>query len=137
VTALRGVVASGLGHGAGFLGVPWVRDGIRRLTGFDPWPGTFNVRLVDPGMLATWRRLGQGRGLRLEPPTSGECGARLFPATVAPDVGAAVIVPDVTDHAADVLEVVAPVHVRRALGLRDGDAVTLEVTESPYTASSL
>jgi riboflavin kinase len=56
---------------------------------------------------------------------------------VAPDVGAAVIVPDVTDHAADVLEVVAPVHVRRALGLRDGDAVTLEVTESPYTASSL
>lgn len=125
MTALQGLATSGLGEAAGFMGLPWVRDGIRRLTGFEPYPGTFNVRLVDPAMVATWRRLRRGPGLRLEPPTKDQCGARLFPAMVEPDVAAAVIVPDVTRYGDDVIELVAALHVRRALELRDGDPVTI------------
>jgi CTP-dependent riboflavin kinase len=127
VTALQAVVTSGLGHGARFMALPWVRNGIRRIAGFDPYPGTFNVRLVDPAMVARWSRLGAGLARRLDPPTPDGCGARVVPVVLASEVAAAVIVPDVTDHGSDVLELVAPVHVRSVLGLRDGEPVTIEV----------
>ena len=109
------------------MGLPWVRDVIRRMTGFDPYPGTFNVRLVDPNMVAVWRRIRQGPGLRVAPPAPEQCGARLIAVVVAPDVAAAVIVPDVTRHGDEMLELVAGVHVRSLLGLRDDDPVTLQI----------
>jgi riboflavin kinase len=124
VTSLRGVVASGLGEAARFMALPWVQEAIRGLAGFDPYPGTLNVRLVDPDMVLAWRRVREGPALRLTPPPDW-CGARLFRVTVTPDVVAAVIVPDVTRHGDDLLEVVAGVHVRSRLGLSDGDLVTL------------
>lgn len=116
---------SGLGQGAQFMALPWVRDAVRRLVGFDPYPGTLNVRLVDPAMVAAWRRIREGPALRLAPPPPETCGARLFRVVVMPDVAAAVVVPDVTRYGDDVLELVAPVHVRRRLGLQDGDLVRL------------
>lgn len=127
VISLRGRATSGLGQGAVFMALPWVRDGVRRLTGLDPHPGTFNVQLAGADAVAAWRRILQAPGLRLEPPTAEQCGARLFPVVVEPDVAAAVIVPDVGGHGDDVIELVASVHVRSRLGLRDGDRVTLRI----------
>ena len=49
------------------MAVPWVREGIRRLIGFDPYSGTLNVRLVDPDALVAWRRIREGSALRLVP----------------------------------------------------------------------
>jgi len=127
VVSLRGVVASGLGQGARFMAVPWVREGIHRLIGFDPYPGTLNVRLVDPDALVAWRRIQEGPALRLVPPPPETCGARLFRAVVAPDVDAAIVVPDVTRYGDDTLELVAAVHVRNYFGLHDRDLVTLQM----------
>ena len=109
------------------MAIPWVRDGIRRLIGFDAYPGTLNVRLVDPDALVAWRRIREGPALRLVPPPPETCGARLFPAVVAPDVSAAIVVPDVTRYGDDTLELVAAVHVRNYFGLHDRDPVTLRM----------
>ena len=125
--ALEGVVVSGLGQGAQFMAIPWVRDAVRRLVGFDPYPGTLNVKLVDPGIVAAWRTIQDGPALRLAPPPPESCGARLFRVTVATDDDAAIIVPDVTRHSEAMLELIAPVHVRNHLGLSDDDHVTLRV----------
>lgn len=125
--ALEGVVTTGLGQGARFMAIPWVRDAVRFLVGFDPYPGTLNVKLADPDMIAAWRQLQDGPALRLAPPSPEACGARLFRVTVAPGVEAAIIVPDVTGHGEATLELIAPVHVRNHLGLRDDDRVTLRV----------
>ena len=127
MTSLRGVVTSGLGQGAHFVSLPWVREVIHRMTGIEAYPGTLNIRLVDPSMVSAWRRIRQAPGLRLAPPAPEQCGARLIPAVVAPDVVAAVIVPDVTRHGDEMLELVAGVHVRSLLGLRDDDPVTLQI----------
>jgi riboflavin kinase len=138
VISLRGVVTSGLGRATQFMGLDWVRTEIGRLAGFDPYPGTLNLRLLEPTSVDAWRRIRQGPALVLVPPPPAPCGARLFRAVVVPDLAAAVIVPDPTSHADDVLEVVAAVHVRRLLGLRDDDAVTLlvaaEQAEEPAPA---
>jgi CTP-dependent riboflavin kinase len=106
--------------------VPWVRDTVHRLLGFAPYPGTLNVRL-DPGMIDRWERMRDGRAVPLEPPPGQTCGAVLVSVVVAPDVEAAVIVPDVTRHGKNLLELIAPVHIRSRLGLRDDDPVTFEV----------
>jgi riboflavin kinase len=125
VISLDGVVVSGLGQGAGFMAIPWVRDAVRRLLGFDPYPGTLNVKLIDPDMVAAWRKIQDGPALRLVPAPPEECGARLFAITMAPDIDAAIIVPDVTRHPEEMLELIAPIHVRSRLGLHDTDRVTL------------
>ena len=125
MTSLQGVLTTGLGQGAQFMRIEWVRRAIHRMVGFDPYPGTLNLRLVDTDMLLAWRQIQKGPALLLTPPPPERCGARLFLVVVAPDVPAAVVVPDVTRHGDDVLELVAGVHVRSVLALKDNDRVRL------------
>ena len=127
---LRGSVEAGAGQGATFMSLDWVRDGIAQIVGFDPYPGTLNVRLLDGEMVDRWRQIRGTPGRPLTPPAPGQCGARLFPIVLA-DVSAAVIVPDLTQYGAHVLEIVAPVHLRSRLWLRDHDLLTLTWAESP------
>ena len=124
--SIAGVVASGLGQGARFMSLPWVRDGVSRLVGFTPYPGTLNVRL-DADMVGVWRRIKEGGAVVLAPTPPEPCGARLFPLVVSPDVEAAVIVPDVTGYDEGLIELIAAVHLRSRLGLRDDDRVTVRV----------
>jgi riboflavin kinase, archaea type len=131
MTVLQGIVVSGVGQGARFVRLDWVRSAIRRSLGFDPYPGTLNVRLVDSDVLLRWRQTSkQGALLLLTPPPPEPCGGRLVPITVARDIPAAVIVPDVTRYGDDVLEVIAAVYLRSCLGLQDGDLLTLEVQKA-------
>ncbi|HWP34546.1 MAG TPA: DUF120 domain-containing protein [Thermodesulfobacteriota bacterium] len=127
---LDGEVRSGVGEGAGFLRLDWVRRQIREVAGFDPFPGTLNLRLVTPEGLARWRAVRARPGRRLEPPPPGTCGGWLFPVLVAGTVRGAVVVPDVTRYGEDLLEVVAPVHLRSRLGLEDGDRVRLTLLDA-------
>src|SRR5712691_7020605 len=127
VTSLAGVVTSGLGQGAYFMSLPWVRDAVRRLIGFTPYPGTLNIRL-DADALAAWRSVrGQALPSKHFEGVGTPCGARLFPAVIGPDIEAAIIVPDVTRYGDDLLELLAGIHLRSRLGLRDDDRVALQL----------
>lgn len=126
MVSLHGVVTPGLGQGAYFMGLPWVQEGVRRLLGFAPYPGTLNVRLDREG-LAVWRRVRDSGAIVLAPPPPETCGARLVPTSIAVDTEAAVIVPDVTRYEEDLLELIAPVHIRSRLGYGDGELVTLRL----------
>lgn len=124
---LHGIIQSGVGEGARFMSLDWVREAVRDAVGFDPFPGTLNVRLADGEALRRWREIRKAAGLRLQQPPTAPCGGALFPVVVASDVQAAVVVPDITRYGDDVLEVIAPVHLKGRLGLSDGDVVTLSV----------
>jgi riboflavin kinase, archaea type len=130
VLELSGVVVSGVGRAATFMDVPWVREGARALLGFDPYPGTLNVRLRDADAVRAWTSVAPDAPLLLVPPPSESCGARLYRAHIPPDLTAAVIVPDIPGYPADTLELIAPVHVRTRLGLRDGDVLTLRIGDA-------
>jgi riboflavin kinase, archaea type len=127
VEPFEGTVFSGVSEGATFLGLGWVHDAIQRLAGFDPYPGTLNVRLRDPDALLRWREIRKTAGVSLTAPDPRSCGGRLLPALVEGQVRAAVVIPDVTRYEDEVLEVIAPVRLRTHLGLRDGDRVRLTV----------
>jgi len=125
--SLEGAVVSGVNEGAYFLGLEWVRNSIRHIVGFDPYPGTLNVRLLDADALLRWRQIRMDAGVPLTPPDPGFCGGRLIPVLVGGAIPAAVVVPDVTRYEEDVLEVIAPLHLRTHLGLQDGDLVRLTI----------
>ena len=123
----EGRLRSGSGEGAVFLGLDWVRDGIREGCGFDPYPGTLNVELTNPDLIGHWRDIKKVARRTLAPPRPGDCGGSVIPVLIAGAVRGAVIVPDITRYGEETLEVIAPIHLRSAFGLRDGDPVRLAV----------
>lgn len=122
----EGVVVSGTGEGAYFLGLDWVRKEVQRVAGFDPYSGTLNLRLPAEA-LPRWSRLRKEAGASLIPPEPGGCGARLIPVLVGDTVPAAVVVPEITRYGEELLEIVAPVRLRARLGLKDGDRLKLTI----------
>ena len=126
--ALRGTLVSGLGEGGSFMRLTWVREAVQRLVGFDPYPGTLNVRLQGPEDRQAWKSMRERPALRLVPPPPETCGGWLVPLVIAPHIAAAVVIPDMTRHPGDVLEVVAGSHVRSRLALRDDDLVIMTGT---------
>jgi len=116
-------VFSDLGVGGRFVAIPWVRGQLRRLLGAEPFPGTLNLRLSDPEPV---RRLRGLPGPEVVPEEPGYCRAKCFPAELR-GVMALVLIPLVAGYPEDKLELVSPLKLKEALGLRDGDEVELEV----------
>ncbi len=107
--AFTGIVCSGLGEGARFTAIDWVSAAFRRQLGFEPWPGTLNLRM-DGAEWAAWRG-----------------SVRTFPVVLNDRAEAAAVVPDVDDYPADKLELIAPVALRAALTLEEGDRVRVRL----------
>ncbi|RLE96632.1 MAG: hypothetical protein DRJ96_06045 [Thermoprotei archaeon] len=130
---LRGVVFRGLGEGAYYVSLTEYREWFRRILGFEPYPGTLNVRL-DPESIVKRKVLESYEGHRIPPVRRGGesyCSAKVFRAVVNGKVEAGVVIPERTVYGPDVIEVVAKVCLREALGLEDGDTVEIEVL--PHT----
>uniref|UniRef100_A0A7J3ZKF6 Riboflavin kinase n=1 Tax=Fervidicoccus fontis TaxID=683846 RepID=A0A7J3ZKF6_9CREN len=130
---LEGMVVSGLGEGRYYVGHPYYSAMFERLLGFKPYPGTLNIRLLGESI---WKRsLLDLKSELVVPGFKDEKreygGAKLFPAAVNRYRPAAIVIPERTSHSRNVIEVVAPVCLRSALGLKDGDRVVLEVSLHP------
>lgn len=120
---LRGTVCDGQGVAKGFTALDWVRVQFRAKVGFDPYPGTLNLRTQDAAQLACIRAT---PGIPIMPDSAKSCPAQAWRVRVAGQVIAAWILPDVPGYPADVLELMAPVSLRQALGLKTGDSVVVE-----------
>lgn len=120
---LEGEVASGLGEGARFTSLDWAQAEFERKLGYLPYPGTFNVRLNDAGWRQLRSLLGPTEGIAITPP-EGFCAAVCYPVWIR-GVPGAVILPDVADYPEDKIEILAPVELRSALNVSDGDRITL------------
>jgi len=122
---IQGKLVQGRGEAKGFMQVNWVREQCLRRAGFDPFPGTLNLKvsLEDFNFI---RRLSCARGERLIPPAGedGFCEARLL-SVRAGDVKAALVFPMVDNYYIDILEIIAPVSLKRHLRLNEGDTLIL------------
>lgn len=121
---LKGKVFSGGGTGSLFVDLPWARKQFKEKLGFNPYPGTLNLRL-SPGTYAKELR-DVTKGIKVTPP-EGFYGGRCFKAQVMKKVRGAVVVPDVQGYPPDLLEILAPVNLRKALELKDGMEVEVTV----------
>jgi len=131
---MTGIVFSDLGQAAAFMALAWVQDLLKERLGYKPFPATLNLRPKSAEDVLIWQRAqDELAGVSLAPAQSGHCKARLFRIEIhAPALGAtdkidgAILLPEVKDYPKDKIEIVAPMRLKDHLGIRDGDALTLE-----------
>ncbi len=125
---IEGRVFSGLGEGEYYIGIPNYRKQLAQKLGFNPFPGTLNVKLEterDMEAKAELERTPPTRidGFRDDKRTYG--GANCYNVTVN-GMEAAVIVIERTHHPVDVVEIISPFFLRKKLKLKDGSTVRIK-----------
>ncbi len=126
---LTTTVFSGLGEGSYYMSLDGYRKQFRSKLGFDPFPGTLNLRIrrEDLGQ----RKIMEGfhaieiDGFANEKRTYG--GAYCYRAMIDEKFRVAVIVPIRAHYGEDVIEVIAPYQLRKQLRLKDGDTVRVRI----------
>ncbi len=123
---LSGKVITGLGEGQYYISLDGYRKQFHEKLGFDPYPGTLNIKL-DAVSIETRKRVSSD--IRISGFTdrnrtfgSGSC----FNVAISDLIGA-VIVPERTHYPEDIIEIIAPVKLRDYLNVKDGSIVQVEV----------
>ncbi len=117
-----GIVQDGLGQGSSFTQLDWVRQQFREKLGFEPHPGTLNVRVSDAGTLAEWQAC---PSISINP-APGFCAARCYRVELNGQTLAGWIIPMIPDYPNDLMELMAPMSLRQALALKTGDAISVK-----------
>jgi len=115
----KGKVASGLGDGQHYISMEGYRSQIRRLLGFDPFPGTLNLRLKAPFALSEEDAI-LVDGFISAGRSYGSC--RCYPCRID-GLRCAIIRPDRSAYPSNLIEIIAPISLREAMNLQDGDMV--------------
>jgi len=125
---LSGEVTSGMGDGSYYMGIEEYAEQFKEKLGFEPYPGTLNLKLATGEDIRQRAALAQMRGIYIEGFSKGgrRFGAvRCFRGEVCGRECAAVM-PARTHHLATI-ELIAPEKLRESLNLRDGDIVDLVI----------
>ena len=124
---LTGTIESGAGKGATFTRLDWVVAQCRRMLGYEPFPGTLNVRVNDEDLDSLEDFL-RNPDFELVPDDPAFCSARLKRVTVNGIPGALVLLSeDVRIHEKRVLEILAACSLKQTLGVENGDCVKIAV----------
>jgi riboflavin kinase len=130
---LRGKVVPGLGEGAYYLSIPQYVEAFKEALGFEPFPGTLNVRLDEDSVKKRVFVRNSGKGIYIPGFTlNGKsfCGVTVYKAVISANgvsVFGAVLDIEKTKHGDEILEVISQVRLRSELKLRDGDPVEIRV----------
>ncbi len=127
---LEGTVFTGLGEGAYYISKEHYRKQIAEKLGFEPYPGTLNLKLSTDYDIKTRLELDaypaiEITGFQNEDRTFGL--VKCYPATIGNKVKGALITALRSHYDASVLEIIAPVCLRKHLSLKDGNKVKVEV----------
>lgn len=127
VLKLKGRIIPGAGEGAYYMSQEGYRRQFERELGFIPYRGTLDVKL-DGGSLERREMLENLPGKKIEGFKTQERTfgpVKCFEAKLQ-DTRVVVIIPARTHHT-EIIELVAPVNLRRKLKLSDGNIVSIEV----------
>ena len=113
---VKGKVISGTKKGKQYVNLPWVKKQFIEKLGFNPFPGTLNLQLTSEQNI---HELHEADGITIKP-EKGYYEGKCFKALVMGKVEGAVVFPEVPDYPHNLLEILAPVNLRKNLGLKDG-----------------
>lgn len=127
--SFAGKVVTGMGEGAYYMSQKGYREQFLRKLGFNPYPGTLNLRLA-PSKAGVRRELETYPAITVKGFKRGKRSfgdVQCFPAVINDSVEGAVTLINRTHHSDLVIELIAPVHLRSRLNLREGSDVKVEV----------
>lgn len=131
---LEGILFSGLGEGAYYVTKEGYRKQFMEKLGFDPYPGTLNLKLTTEYDVKTMSELEaypaiEIQGFKNESRTFGS--VKCYPAIINNKEKGAVVYALRSHYNASVLEIIAPVFLRGRLKLKDGNKVKVEILILP------
>jgi len=121
--AISGAVVRGLGEGTYFMSMQHYQKEIKKKLGFTAYPGTLNLK-VSKKQLDLLKNIEPIKinGCKSGNKTFG--GADCYKARIKKIEGA-IIIPNLTKHK-NIIEFIAPLHIKLELKLKDGDKVTIK-----------
>ena len=122
---ITGRIISGVKKGAFFTQLDWVQEQCRKKLGFKPYPGTLNLE-IEAEKVPIVEALRQEEGITLVPPDASFCSGQVYPVSVM-GVSGAIVAPaeDVSVHGKNIIEIIAPISLKEALDVKDGDQIML------------
>jgi len=125
---IEGSIVTGLGEGAYYIDIYSTK--LKEVLGFKPYLGTLNVKIKDDESRKAIGRMKNTPPLVLsgfthEGRTFGD--VICYRVKINQKIEAAIVIAQRTHHSEEILEVVAPIHIRKALKIGDNDKVTLTV----------
>ena len=128
--SVKGIVFSGLGEGAYYVSLKGYRRQFVSKLGFEPYPGTLNLKLESAVDRKIRGDLSIRDGIHIEGFHDGKRtygGAKCFKAEVNGEEKAAVLIIERTSHDDSVMELISPTNLRRKFGLKDGSSVSITI----------
>ena len=131
VIDFEGSVVSGMGEGAYYMSLEGYRKQFKEKLGYEPYPGTLNIRLTDQLFMNARRELGSHPSIFVDGFGDGTRTygwVKCYRATINGKVdNAAVLVLERTHYDDSMLEVIAPMSIKDAAGIKNGDRVKVQV----------
>jgi len=131
---LEGVLFTGLGEGAYYISKEQYRKQFIEKLGFEPYPGTLNLKLTTDYDVNTRSELEAYPAIEIEgfKNENRSYGAvKCYPAIIENKVKGALVLALRSHYDASVIEVIAPFYLRKHLKLKDGHKVKVEVLTLP------
>ena len=97
---LKGTIIKGLGEGAYFMSMPHYKKEIKKKLGFDAYPGTLNIKI---------KKIHNNVIKKIK------------------DINGAIIIPDINKHKSDIVEFIAPIHIKSKFKIRNGCKIKIEL----------
>jgi riboflavin kinase, archaea type len=130
VMEVEGEVFDGLGEAAYYVSQAGYNKQFVEKVGFAPFPGTLNVRLSSAIDRKVRRDLVSEKGIHIEGFQDGKRtfgGAECFRSLINSKVACAVLVIERTSYDDSVLEIIAPVSLRKNMHLKAGSRINVKI----------
>ena len=131
---LEGVVFTGLGEGAYYISNEVYRKQFIEKLGFDPYPGTLNIKLTSDYDIDSRKELEAYPAIEIEGFKNADRTfglVKCYPVMIENKVKGALILALRSHYDVTVLEIIAPVCLRKHLNLKDGHKLKVEVMTLP------
>src|SRR5919107_3341495 len=128
----EGNVISGMGEGAYYMSLEGYRRQFREKLGYEPYPGTLNVRLTDQIYMNGRLELGKHPSIFIDGFSDGTRTygwVKCYRATINDGAidNAAVLVLERTHYDDSMLEVIGPISIKQTAGIKNGDRIKVQV----------
>ena len=131
---LEGTVFTGLGEGAYYISKENYRKQLVEKLGFEPYPGTLNLKLTSDYDIKTRMELDAYPAVEIQGFQNSDRSfglVKCYPAIIGTKVKGALVTALRSHYDVSVLEIIAPVCLRKQLCLKDGNKVKVEVYTQP------
>lgn len=127
---LEGIVFTGLGEGAYYISREFYRKQFIEKLGFDPHPGTLNLKLTNDYDAKALSELDVYPAIEIEGflnENRSFGSVKCYPVIIENKIKGALVLALRSHYNSSVIEVIAPVFLRKHLNLKDGQKVKIEI----------